>query len=187
MECLQLLGYHQCCCTTCTKFSGRILSCSWCFCSFAIPKTLTAPGRSRVTSHEGVGLALAMAVVACTCESPGVALEPVPDRERLTSSKKPCPGKYHSSVAVLSLVPAVLVTIRQQTRDTSQYTVDNIYVCLNVRKRVSWWRQDKGVDTSFVPRNVCSDLISVPACIALNEASDPWLACALGLTVFWSS
>ena len=37
-----------------------------------------------------------------------------------------CTGKHHSSVAVLSLVPAALVTIRQQTRDISLYTLYNI-------------------------------------------------------------
>ena len=41
-----------------------------------------------------------------------------------------CTGKHHSSVAVLSLVPAALVTIRQQTRDISMYTLYNI-ACLS--------------------------------------------------------
>ena len=36
--------------------------------------------------------------------------------------------KYHSSVVVLSLVPTALVAIQQQTRDISQYTVNNIYL-----------------------------------------------------------
>ena len=36
-----------------------------------------------------------------------------------------CTGKHHSSVAILSLVPAALLTIRQQTHDISLYTLYN--------------------------------------------------------------
>ena len=36
--------------------------------------------------------------------------------------------QYHSSVAVLPLMPAALVAIRQQTRDICQYKLCNLYV-----------------------------------------------------------
>ena len=44
--------------------------------------------------------------------------------------------KYHSSVVVLPLVPTALVAIQQQTRDISQYTVNNIYVFLSQESKM---------------------------------------------------
>jgi len=37
--------------------------------------------------------------------------------------------ELHSFVTVLSLVPMALIPIWQQTRDISQYTVNDIYSC----------------------------------------------------------
>ena len=47
--------------------------------------------------------------------------------------------KYHSSVVVLRLVPTALVAIQQQTRDISQYTVNNIIILITYH---SWYIND---------------------------------------------
>ena len=80
--------------------------------------------KSHITTvHEGIILHVKMFFSSC--------FHVLIDRSHRINTLLTVYWKYHSSVVVLPLVPTVLVAIQQQTRDISQYTVNNIYICGN--------------------------------------------------------
>ena len=74
--------------------------------------------KSHITTvHEGINLHVKM-FFSC--------FHVLIDRSHRINTLLTMYWKYHESVVVLPLVPTALVAIQQQTRDISQYTVNNI-------------------------------------------------------------